>query len=89
MASAQTHRHVFRGFDESTERFLGADMRLIYGIAVPILMIIGLIILLALNPTTWLVVAILLLEVAALGVVVAALMELMRDDENEDESALS
>ncbi len=61
-------------------------MRLIYGIGVPILMVVGLIILLALNPTTWLVVSILLLEVAALGLVVAALFELMRDDEDEDET---
>jgi chromate transport protein ChrA len=87
MASAQTHhRHIFQGFDDSVERFLGADMRLIYGIGVPILMVVGLIILLALNPTTWLVVSILLLEVAALGLVVAALFELMRDDEDEDET---
>ncbi len=85
MDSAHTHhRQVFRGFDDSTERILGADMRLIYGIGAPILMVVGLIILLALNPTTWLVVAILVLEVAALGVVVAALFELMRDDEDED-----
>lgn len=85
MDSAHTHhRQVFRGFDDSTERILAADMRLIYGIGAPILMVVGLIILLALNPTTWLVVAILVLEVAALGVVVAALFELMRDDEDED-----
>jgi chromate transport protein ChrA len=84
MDSAHTHhRQVFRGFDDSTERILGADMRLVYGIGAPILMVVGLIILLALNPTTWLVVAILLLEVAALGVVVAALFELMLDDDED------
>src|SRR5579864_3398587 len=47
------HEYPFQGFDESVEHVLGADMRLIYGFAAPILMVVGLIIILALNPATW------------------------------------
>jgi hypothetical protein len=70
-------------FDDSMERALGADMRLIYGLAVPLFMVVGLIVLLALNPTTWLVIGIVLLEVAALGLIVYGLMNMMRDDQEE------
>ena len=54
-------------------------MRLLYGMLFPILMIVGLIIVLALNPATWLVGAIVVLEIAALLLVVTALLEMMRD----------
>ena len=82
--NAQTRRHVFRGFDSSIERLLGADMRLIYGMAAPILMIIGLIVVLGLSPAPWLVAAILVIEIGGLGVVVAGLLEML-NDEDEDE----
>jgi chromate transport protein ChrA len=71
----------FHGFDESVARLLGADMRLIYGMAAPIVMIVGLIIILALSPATWLVVAIVALEIAALGLVVAGLMGMLNEDD--------
>jgi len=80
---ARPSRHPFRGFDQSTIRLFGADMRLIYGMGVPILMIIGMIVLLALSPETWLVVTILLLEITALGVVLSGLFGML--DEEEDE----
>jgi len=89
MASPTTHsrqhRHVLHGFDESVTNVLGADVRLLYGLAIPILVIIDLIVLLALNPAKWLVGAILLLELAALALVVGALYEMMSDDEDESE----
>ncbi len=81
---AQRPRHPFRGFDQSAVRLFGADLRLIYGMAVPILMIVGLIILLALTPTTWLVIAILLLEVVALGVVVSGLLGMLNEYEDDE-----
>jgi hypothetical protein len=91
MTSTRTQAHerqyIFRGFDASMARLLGADLRLVYGMALPILMVVGLVVLLALNPTTWLVVAIMLVEVAALAVIVAGLLEMMRDD-SEDEFEL-
>jgi hypothetical protein len=88
MASTPTdaaeRQYIFRGFDESMTRLLGADFRLICGIAMSLLMIVGLVVLLALNPTRWLVVAIVLVEVAALGVIVAGLLGLMRDDVDDE-----
>lgn len=86
-ARAGQHRHILRGFDESMTEMLGADARLLYGMAVPILMIVGLIILLALNPAKWLVVAIVLLEIAALALVVAGLLEMMSDDDEPQRSS--
>ena len=88
MTSDVKHFHPFGGFERGMERVLGADLRLVYGMAMPMLMIIGLIILLALGPTTWLVVGILLLEIAALGVIVTGVFGMMSgDDEDDDLSA--
>jgi hypothetical protein len=79
------HENPFRGFDESVERALGADMRLIYGFLVPILMVVGVIVLLALSPATWLAVTILVIEVAALGVVLTGFVGMLNEpDENEE-----
>lgn len=84
---AHTHQNPFRGFDESVERLLGADMRLIYGFAIPILMVVGLIVILALSPATWLVIAIVVMEVAAMGVVLTGFIGMLNepDDEGADE----
>lgn len=78
---------VFEGFDETMEHVLGADMRLIYGMAVPMLMIVGLIVILALNPATWLVVAIVVLELAALAVVVTGFIGLLNQEPEDQSSA--
>jgi hypothetical protein len=90
MASATTnphqHENAFRGFDESVERVLGADMRLVYGMAAPILMILGLITILALSPAAWLLGAIMLLELALLGVVVYGFAGLLSEDGDQDET---
>jgi hypothetical protein len=90
-ASSTTHPHgnALRGFDESVERVLGADMRLVYGMAAPILMIIGMIIVLALSPTTWLVAAIIVLELAALAIVVYGFVGMLNEDDEDDASTLT
>ncbi len=79
--SSDTHPHEnpFKGFDDSVERTLGADMRLIYGFAVPILMVVGLIVVLALSPATWLVITIVVIEVAALGVVLTGFIGMLNE----------
>ena len=84
-ASPDTHPHPnpFKGFDESVERTIGADMRLVYGLAVPILMVVGLIIVLALSPATWLVITILVIEVAALAVVLTGFMGMLNEPDDE------
>ncbi len=88
-AHADQHRHLFRGFDESMTQLLGADLRLLYGMAVPILMIVGLIVLLALNPATWVVGVLVLFEIAGLALIVAGLYEMMSDDGGDETQRLS
>jgi len=78
--------HAFRGFDRSVERALGVDVRLLYGMTVPILIVSGLIVVLALSPQTWLQIAVLVVEIAALGVVVAGFVGMLNDDGEEDTS---
>src|ERR1700748_2250591 len=84
LATSTDHPNAFRGFDQSVERALGADMRLLYGMLVPILMICGVIVVLALTPATWLVAIVLVLELGALAVVgygfAGMLSELPDDD---------
>jgi hypothetical protein len=81
----QPHENPFHGFDESVEHVLGADMRLIYGFAVPILMVVGLIIILALTPATWLVVTIVVMEVAAMGVVLTGFVGMLNEPGDQDD----
>jgi hypothetical protein len=75
---------VFHEFDATVEHALGVDARLLYGMVVPILMICGLIILLALSPQTWLVIAVLLVEMAALGVVITGFVGMLSEDGEDD-----
>jgi hypothetical protein len=85
---AHQHRYIFRGFDESVTRMLGADARLLYGMAVPLLMVVGLIVVLALSPATWLVAVIVVFEIAALALVVRGLLEMMSDEEDDESQGL-
>jgi hypothetical protein len=84
VATSTDHPHAFRGFDESVERAVGADMRLLYGMLVPILMICGVIVVLALTPAVWLVASILVLELAALGVVGYGLAGMLNESPSDD-----
>lgn len=63
-------------------------MRLLYGMAVPILMIVGPIVVLALSPAPWLVAGIVVLELAALGVVVVGFVGML-GEEGDDDADLS
>jgi hypothetical protein len=74
---SEHHEPAFRNFDSSVERILGADMRLVYGIFAPAGLVIGLIVLLAFKLATWLLVAIVVVEVAALGLVLVGLLGMM------------
>jgi hypothetical protein len=78
-------QNPFAGFDQSMERVLGADMRLIYGFAVPVLMVVGLIVVLALRPETWLVVSVMVLECAALALVVAGILAMLKEREDDSD----
>jgi hypothetical protein len=74
---------IFRGFEVSVERLLGTDMRLVYGLLVPILMLVGLIVVLALQPATWLVVSIVVVEIGLLATVITGLLGMMRSDDDD------
>jgi hypothetical protein len=77
------HREpAFRTFDSSVERILGADMRLVYGIFVPAMLVIGLIVLLAFKLATWLLAVIVVVEVGALGLVLVGLLGMMSGDDD-------
>jgi len=78
------HEHPFRGLDRSIERVLGADLRLIYGFLVPILMLVGMIIVLGLQPSAWLVAPIVVLEVAGLFVIVYGLMGMLNEPAEDE-----
>lgn len=73
-----------RNFDRSMEQWLGADMRLLYGMAIPILTVVGVICILALSPATWLVVAVLVVEGAMLGLVGVGFAGLFTEDGGDD-----
>ena len=81
---AHEHHHIFRGFDQSAARFLGADARLLYGMTVPLLMVVGLIAVLALSPVAWLVAVILVVEIGALLLVIWGLLEMIGDEQSDD-----
>jgi hypothetical protein len=84
LASSSDFPNAFRGFDQSVERAVGADMRLLYGMLVPILMICGVIVVLALSPATWLVVIVLVLELGALAVVGYGLAGMLNESPDDD-----
>jgi chromate transport protein ChrA len=88
MASTTAHpRHSspFRPFDRAVERILGADMRLLYGMAVPVILLSVLIALgLGYAASPWMVGVLMLLEAALLGVVMIGLMGMM-DSRDDDE----
>jgi len=90
MSTERSHTNparVFHEFDATVERSLGVDARLLYGMLIPILMVCGLIILLALNPETWLVIAVVLFEAAALGVVITGFLSMLGEDDDTDVAA--
>jgi hypothetical protein len=61
------------------------DMRLIYGIFVPFVVVVGLIIALAFSGEELLVIPLMLVLVVMTGVVVVGLNQMMDEDEDDDE----
>jgi hypothetical protein len=71
---------------ERVERILGSgDMRLIYGLAVPLLIAIGFIVALAFSGKTWLVAPLVLVIVALIGIIVVGFNQMLDDDAPEDD----
>jgi archaellum biogenesis protein FlaJ (TadC family) len=67
------------------ERMLeSGDLRLIYGIAVPLAIVIGLIVALAFSGQTWLVAPLVLVLLILTGVVIVGFTQMLDEDEVED-----
>lgn len=84
MSAIGDPRRAMHALDASLERRVGADLRLIYGMAAPILLIVGLIVVLAFVTSPLVVAAILVAEVGLLGVVLLGFSELLSESEEED-----
>ncbi len=77
----------FAGVELLIERLLGADMRLIYGAIVPMVLIVDLVVLLTLSASDWwLVAVVVVVEFAAVALVVYAFMQML-DEDNDDEAS--
>ncbi len=70
-----------RGLDREVERELGADMRLLYGMLGPILVICGVIVGLVFSRSYWVVAGTVVLELAALGLIIVKLMAMLGEGE--------
>jgi len=71
----------FRSLDRSIASLLGVDIRLIYGMAVPMLLVIGVIIAFALSPS-WVFLGILMIvEIACLGLVITKIVAILNSPE--------
>jgi hypothetical protein len=59
-------------------------MRLIYGMAVPLLIVVGLVIALAISGQTWLVVPLILVVIVLTAVVLIGIGQMLGDEDDED-----
>ena len=75
--SVPLHRRVARLLESG-------DLRLIYGTAVPLAIVIGLIVALAFSGRTWLVAPLVLVLLILTGVVIVGFMQMLEEDEVED-----
>jgi hypothetical protein len=81
MASA-AHTHHHDPIHVRMTRLIGADMRLIYGIGVPMLATIGFIIGLAVSGQSWMVIPVVAFLLVTLAVVVFGLYGMLDEDDN-------
>ncbi|MGZ6623686.1 MAG: hypothetical protein ACXVHD_29230 [Solirubrobacteraceae bacterium] len=72
---------AYRAVDRAFQRVLEVDARVLYGIVVPVLAITGFVVLLAFDPSNWLLaLAVLLLLLASL-IVVLGIVRMLSDDD--------
>ncbi len=82
------HSRVMRAYgaiDRGAERFLGVDTRLLYGFAVPVLVIVGMIIGFSFHARWWLVGLVVLFEVVALVIVVLGFVRMLNQGDEPDD----
>ena len=80
------HADPLHGLDVAVESAVGADVRLLYGFLVPILLVCGLIIVLALSPSYWLVAAALVPEIALLFFMVTKILAMLNEPDRSETS---
>lgn len=68
--------------DRALERLLGVDLRLLYGFAVPVLVVCGLIFLLAAHPSYPLVGGVVVIEVVLLALIVVKVLAMTGDEDD-------
>ena len=87
MSIVTSTQHAFARFDRGTERILGVDMRLLYGMGVPVVLTCVLVTLaFAFAASTWAVVGLMLVEVIMLGVVLCGFSGLLADDPQDPDA---
>lgn len=74
-------RNPFAGVDRAIERVIGVDMKLIYGMFMPMLLVCAVIVALAFRPSEWIVAATVVLELGCLALIVVKLMAMLGDEE--------
>jgi cell shape-determining protein MreD len=82
MASA-AHTHHHYSLHERITRAVGADIRLFYGMAVPMFATVGFIIALAVSGQGWMVGAVVVFLLITLAVVVFGLYGMLDEDDDE------
>lgn len=78
-------RRPLQGFEEATERVLGVDMRLLYGLGAPVVtMSVVIALLLGFAASPWAVAGLLVIEAAVLGVVLLGFVGMLNEDDETD-----
>ncbi len=80
-SAAHTHHHY--SIHERITRAVGADVRLFYGMAVPMFATVGFIIALAISGQGWMVGAVVVFLLISLAVVVFGLFGMLEDDDEQ------
>jgi hypothetical protein len=85
MSAIQQPRHTHHAvpLHERVERSVGADVRLLYGFAVPMLAVVGLIVALGFSQVGWLVPAVVAFMLVATVAVVLGVTEMLNEDPDE------
>lgn len=77
------HPSPYAPFERAVERILGADMRLLYGMAVPVILLCVCIALaLGYAASTWVVAGLMVLEVIVLGVIMVGFVGVLNSGED-------
>lgn len=80
------HHNPMHSFDATVERRLGTDMRLLYGMGVPVIgMCVIIAVALGFAASAWVVAGLMVLEAVVLGVVLVGFTGMLNEDQSERE----